>query len=64
MKWDKESPHIATMQSDEGYIIARYKIDKVVRYRPSLRGSFISGPASTADAAKAECERHFSSVGK
>lgn len=62
MKWRQESPH--TILSNEGYIIARYTIDKVVRYRPSLRGSFISGPANTADEAKAECERHHQGAGK
>lgn len=62
MKWRQESPH--TILSNEGYIIARYAVAQVVRYRPSLRGSFISGPASTAEEAKAECERHHKEVGK
>lgn len=56
MKWRQESPH--TILSNEGYIIARYAVAQVVRYRPSLRGSFISGPANTADEAKEICERH------
>lgn len=61
MKWRQESPH--TILSNEGYIIARHNIDKVVRYRPSLRGSFISDPAGTAEEAKAVCERHHKEVG-
>lgn len=56
MRWRKESKYLAV--SDEGYKCALYVVAGVNHYRPSLQGSFISGPLADPKAAQAACEQH------
>lgn len=57
MRWHKEGWHVDV--SDEGYKIAKFRIDRVEYYRPSLHGSFISAPCKEMKEAQAVCDRHF-----
>jgi hypothetical protein len=56
MNWKGSGPH--AISSDEGYVIARYRVAGVEYFRPSLRGSFIGAPLKDKDAAKRVCIDH------
>lgn len=61
MRWRKEGPYLAI--SDTGYKVARYRVNGVDFYRPSLHGSFICAPLTDPRAANAECDRHHKQSG-
>jgi hypothetical protein len=56
MKWQGSGPHSIT--SEQGYVIARYRVAGVEYFRPSLRGSFIGAPLRDKDDAKRACIDH------
>lgn len=56
MNWKASGPH--AIASDEGYKVARYRIDRVEYFRPSFKGSFIGAPLQDKEAAKRVCLNH------
>lgn len=56
MRWKGFGPHV--IACDEGYKVARYRIGSKEYFRPSLQGSFICAPLSTAEEAKRACIEH------
>lgn len=49
--------------SDVGYRVARFTIDGVDKYRPSLSGQFLHRGLPDPQEAKAVCERHYAITG-
>jgi hypothetical protein len=56
MNWKAQGPHAVV--SEEGYVVARYRIAGVEWFRPSLKQCFIGPATQSKDDAKRVCIDH------